>query len=100
MPSEGNALGRFSLAVGIVAATLVFGAILCAAAGVAQGWLRLVATPLYICTATTVFLALIGILLGVAGLFGRGQRRGTAVAGLALSLLAVCMFLFALSRLR
>lgn len=96
---QNNTLGNYSLAIGVLTATTIFGAILCTAVGLQQGWLRVAGTPLLICAGTTVFLALVGILLGVIALFNKGQPRSAAIAGLVLCALAVCMFLATMARL-
>jgi len=99
MPKESNTLGNFSLGIGVLTATTIFGVILCTAAGIAQRWIQIAGVPLFICASTVAFLGLIGIFLGVIGLFGANKPRGTAIAGLVLSVLTICMFLAALSSL-
>ena len=92
-----NQLGNASLYVGIASVVLVFGIGLCAMAGVAQGWVQILGTPLYICGTSSAFLGLIGAGLGIGGLFGRGKTKATAIAGLLLGLLGMCIFIFVLN---
>jgi hypothetical protein len=92
-----NQLGNASLYVGIASVALVFGIGLCAVVGVAQGWVQLLGTPLYVCGTSSAFLGLIGAGLGVGGLLGRGKTKATAVAGLLLGLLGICIFIFVLN---
>jgi hypothetical protein len=99
MRESSNPLGTASLGLGIAAASLVFGIGVCALVGARQGWLQVLATPLFVCGASSAFLGLLGGVVGVAGLFGN-RPKGTAVIGLLLSLGGVCLFLFTLSRLR
>ena len=91
--SQENTLGKVSLGLGIASAALVFGIGLCALLGVQQGWVAVAGVPLLVCGASSAFLGLIGFVLGVVGLFGRNQRKQTAVTGLILSLMGMCMFL-------
>jgi hypothetical protein len=92
-PLQPNTLGRASLALGITSLALVFGIGLCALVGVQQGWIRMLATPLYVCGASSAFLGLIGGVLGVAGLFGANRSRAAAIAGACLGPAGVCLFL-------
>ena len=92
-----NQLGNASLYVGIASVALVFGIGLCAMVGVAQGWVQLLGTPLYVCGTSSAFLGLIGAGLGIGGLLGRGKTKATAVAGLMLGLLGMCIFIFVLN---
>lgn len=87
-----NTLGNASLGLGIASAALVFGIGLCALTGVAQQWIQMVGTPLFICGGSSAFLGFLGALLGLAGLFGKGRSRATAIVGLLLSALGMCMF--------
>jgi hypothetical protein len=91
-PQQPNTLGNTSLALGIASSALVFGIGLCGLVGAQQGWINIAGTPLYICGSSSAFLGLLGAALGVAGLFGKGRSRATAVVGLALGLLGVCLF--------
>jgi hypothetical protein len=97
--SDSNALGNASLALGIASAALVFGEAICALTAAQQGWFRLAATPLFICGASTAFVGLLAIVVGVAGLFGGRRRRGTAVVGIALGVVGMCLFFGAAARL-
>ncbi|MGD8457094.1 MAG: hypothetical protein PVF83_11975 [Anaerolineales bacterium] len=89
-----NQLGNASLYVGIASVVLVFGIGLCAITGVAQGWVKILGTPLYVCGTSSAFLGLIVAGLGVGGLLGRGRAKSTAIAGLLLGLLGMCIFIF------
>jgi hypothetical protein len=98
-PPQPNTLGTASLALGIASASLVFGIGLCALVGAQQGWLRVAGTGLFVCGASSAFLGLIGALVGAGGMCGANRPKATAVAGLALGLMGVCLFLLVLSRL-
>lgn len=87
-----NTLGRASLVLGIVSVSLVFGIGLCALVGLQQGWLQIAGTVLYVCGASSAFLGLLGLVLGIGGLLGKHQRRAAALAGLLLGLAATCLF--------
>jgi len=97
IPQSPNTLGNISLALGVSSAALVFGIGFCALVGAQQGWVTIAGTPLYICGASSAFLGLIGAGLGVGGLFGSGKPRASAVAGLVIGAIGVCMFLAFLS---
>jgi len=88
-----NTVGKASLFLGILSAAFVFGIGLCAVVGLQQGWLAVAGTPLYVCGASSAFLGLIGVVLGVVGLFGKGKRRAAAIAGLLLGFLGICLFI-------
>jgi len=92
-----NTLGNASLGLGIASAALVFGIGLCALTGVAQEWIQLAGTPLFICGGSSAFLGFLGALLGLAGLFGKGRSRATAIIGLALGLGGMCLFFVVLA---
>jgi len=92
-----NPLGNASLGLGIASAALVFGIGLCALTGVAQQWIPVVGTPLFVCGGSSSFLGFLGAVLGLAGLFGKGRSRATAIAGLVLGLIGVCLFLVTLA---
>ena len=96
-PKQPNTLGNASLALGILALSLVFGIGLCAIVGAGQGWLQVAGTVLFVCGASSAFLGLLAFLLGVAGLLGKGRSRATAIAGLLLGLGGVCLFIGVLS---
>jgi hypothetical protein len=98
-PPVPNTLGNASLGLGIASASLVFGLGLCAIVGVQQGWIQVGGTALYVCGAASAFLGLLALFLGIAGLLGGRRSRATALAGLALGLLGVCLFLGVLSRI-
>jgi hypothetical protein len=92
-PPPANTLGNASLGLGLASAALVFGIGLCALVGVQQGtWIGAAATPLFVCGASSAFLGLLGAGVGLGGLFGNGRSKATAVVGLVLSLLGMCMF--------
>src|SRR3990172_1679187 len=90
--SSPNPLGNASLALGIVSSSLVFGLAVCALTAVRQGWIRLGATPLFVCGASSAFLGLLAIAVGAAGLFGAQRARGTAVVGIVLGAVGICLF--------
>jgi hypothetical protein len=87
-----NSLGNASLGLGIASAALVFGIGLCALTGIAQEWINLVGTPLFVCGGSSAFLGMLGVGLGAAGLFGKGRPKAAAIAGLILGLLGMCLF--------
>ena len=87
-----NNLGNASLGLGIASAALVFGIGLCALTGIAQNWIKLAGTPLFVCGGSSAFLGLLGALLGLAGLFGKNRSRATAIVGLAFGLFGICLF--------
>ena len=100
-PPQPNTLGNASLGLGIASAALVFGLGVCALVGVQQGTLiAAVATPLFVCGASSAFLGLLGAAVGLGGLFGGQRSKATAVVGLVLSLLALCLFFGVLAALR
>ena len=96
-PKQPNPLGNASLALGIASAALVFGIGLCAWTGVTQNWIRLAGTPLFVCGGSSAFLGFLGVILGVAGLFGKDKPKATAIVGLILGLIGACMFFAFLS---
>jgi len=96
-PKGPNPLGNASLALGIASAALVFGIGLCAWTGVAQNWIRLAGTPLFVCGGSSAFLGFLGFVLGVAGLFGKDKSKATAIVGLILGPIGACMFFAFLS---
>lgn len=85
-----------SLILGIVAAALVFSIGICALVATNQGWIQIVATPLFICGASSAFLAFIGLVIGAVGLWG-DRPKGTAAVGLILGFLAICLFIGAVN---
>jgi hypothetical protein len=91
-PQQPNTLGNASLGLGIASAALVFGIGLCALTGAGQGWIRLAGTPLFVCGGASAFLGILAGILGAAGLFGGHRSRATAIAGLVLGLLGLCLF--------
>ena len=91
-PSTSNTLGNASLGLGIASAALVFGIGLCALVGARQGWLAAGGTMLFVCGASSAFLGLIGAFTGMGGLFGSHRSKATALVGLSLSLLGMCLF--------
>ena len=92
-----NTLGNTSLVLGIFAVSLVFGIGLCALVGLQQEWLKVAATPLFVCGASSAFLGLLGFVLGIGGLLGGNRSRATAIAGLILGASGICLFLMILS---
>jgi hypothetical protein len=99
VPQQPNTLGNASLALGIASAALVFGIGLCALVGAQQGWLRVAGTGLFVCGASSAFLGLIGVGVGVGGLLGANRSKAAAIVGLALGLVGVCLFFLVLSRI-
>jgi len=91
-PKQPNPLGNASLALGVASAALVFGIGLCAWTGIAQNWIRLAGTPLFVCGGSSAFLGFLGVVLGVAGLFGKDRAKATSIVGLILGLIGACMF--------
>ncbi|HLE23665.1 MAG TPA: hypothetical protein VI701_05085 [Anaerolineales bacterium] len=91
--STPNPLGNASLALGIASSSLVFGLAVCALTAVRQGWIRLGATPLFVCGASGAFLGLLAVVVGAAGMFGASRSRGTAIVGIVLGLIGICLFL-------
>jgi hypothetical protein len=92
-PQQPNTLGNASLGLGIASSALVFGIGLCALTGLAQNWIQLAGTPLFICGGASAFLGFLSILLGIAGLFGKDRPKATATVGLILGVIGLCMFL-------
>ena len=92
-----NTLGNTSLVLGIFAVSLVFGIGLCALVGLQQEWLKVAATALFVCGASSAFLGLLGFVLGIGGLLGGNRSRATAIAGLILGASGICLFLMILS---
>jgi hypothetical protein len=91
-PEKPNTLGNTSLWLGIASSALVFGIGICALSGLNQRWLALAGTPLFVCGASSAFLGLLAIILGGAGLFGKGRSRATAITGLVLGTIGFCLF--------
>lgn len=85
-------LAKTGLTLGIVSISLVFGIGLCAVVAAQQGWIQWVATPLYVCGASSAFLGGLAVLLSLGGLLGRGSRWVASV-GLALGAGGACLFL-------
>ncbi len=92
-PQQPNTLGNASLGLGIASSALVFGIGLCALTGLAQNWIQLAGMPLFVCGGASAFLGFLGALLGVAGLFGKDRPKATAIVGLVLGFIGLCMFL-------
>lgn len=93
---QSNTLGNVSLVLGIVSAALVFGIGMCALT--APQALQLTGIPLFVCGASSAFLGLIGAGLGVGGLFS-SRSKATAVVGLLLGVIGVCLFFAVLASL-
>lgn len=96
-PREINRLGNASMGLGIAALALVFGIGACALIGASQGWIGLLATPLYVCGISSAFLGLIAVALGIGGLFGANRSRAAAIAGLLLGSAGMCLFIIILN---
>ncbi len=96
-PQQPNTLGNASLALGIASAALVFGIGLCALTGLAQNWIQLAGTPLFICGGASAFLGFLALVIGVAGLFGKNRPKAAAIVGLILGLIGMCLFFALLS---
>lgn len=92
-----NTLGNASLGLGIASAALVFGIGLCALTGVSQKWIQVAGTPLFVCGGSSAFLGFLGAILGLAGLFGKNRSRATAIVGLVLGVMGVCLFFVVVS---
>jgi hypothetical protein len=92
-----NTLGNASLGLGIASAALVFGIGLCALAGVSQKWIQIAGTPLFVCGGSSAFLGFLGAVLGLAGLFGKNRSRATAIVGLVLGMIGICLFFVVVS---
>lgn len=99
-PQQPNTIGNASLWLGIISAAFVFGIGLCALTGVNQKWIQLAGTPLFVCGASSAFLGLLSVFLGFAGLFGRNRSRTTAIVGIILGVMGVCLFFFVLSAIQ
>ncbi len=87
-----NPLGNASLVLGIASVAQVFGISLCAWTGIAQNWIRFAGTPLFVCGGSSAFLGFLGLVLGIAGLFGKEKSKATAIVGLILGFIGACMF--------
>ena len=87
-----NTLGNASLVLGIISSALVFGIGVCALTGVAQDWIKLAGTPLWVCGLSSSFLGFLALILGIMGLFGKERSRATAVTGLILGIASACLF--------
>lgn len=92
-PNRPDPLGKTSLALGVTSVALVFGIGFCGLVGLNQGWLRIGATVLYVCGASSAFLGFLALLLGFVGLFGQGKSRGPAVIGLLFGIGGILLFL-------
>ncbi len=101
-PQQPNTLGNASLGLGIASTALVFGIGLCTLVGLRQTprMIAVLATPLFVCGASSAFLGLIGTVIGVSGLFGSNRPKATAVVGLILSILGLCLFFGVLAAVR
>ena len=90
--NENNQLGNVGLALGVGATALVFGIGFCGVVGAGGGWIELVGIPLYVCGGSSAFLGLLGALLSGIGIFTGRKSRATAVTGLILGLISICLF--------
>ena len=97
MNEERNTLGKSSLWLGIASSAMVFAIGLCALSGAQQGWLAAVAVPLFVCGATSAFLGFLALVLGVAGIASGTKAKATAIVGLVLGILGICLFFFVMS---
>ncbi|MGF1505321.1 MAG: hypothetical protein GYB64_19105 [Chloroflexi bacterium] len=91
-PKQPNSLGTTSLVMGITSSTLVFGIGFCALVSANYNLFTLTALPAYICGAASAFIGLIGAGVGVAGMFTQGQQRASAVTGIILGVVGICLF--------
>lgn len=96
-PQQSNPLGTASLVLGILSAALVFGIGLCALTGITQKWIQWVGTPLFVCGGSSAFLGFLGLVLGIAGLFGSKRTKATAIVGLIFGLMGICLFIATLN---
>jgi len=101
-PQQPNTLGNASLGLGIASAAFVFGIGLCALVGFRQSpqVVGALATPLFVCGASSAFLGLLGAVIGVGALFGGNRSKATAVVGTILSLIGLCLFFTILAAFR
>ncbi|MCJ7625851.1 MAG: hypothetical protein MUO76_20355 [Anaerolineaceae bacterium] len=67
---QSNKLGSASMVLGIISLVLVFGIGICSLTGVAQGWIGVLGTVLYVCGASSAFIGLVAAGLGIGGMFG------------------------------
>lgn len=88
--------------LGIASAVLVFGIGLCALVGFQQTpqLVGLLATPLFVCGASSAFLGLIAAGVGVGGLFGANRPKAAAVVGIVLGIVGICLFFSVLAAFR
>jgi hypothetical protein len=91
-PQQSNTLGNSSLVLSILSLVLVFGVGLCALTGIAQKWIQMVGTPLFICGGSSAFLGFLSAVLGATGLFGKNRSKASAMVGLTLGLAGICLF--------
>jgi hypothetical protein len=97
-PQESGPLGKASLGLGIASSALVFGIGLCGLVGARQGWIDVAGTPLFICGASSAFLGLIGVVIGVGGMFSGTGNKALPVIGIILGLVGICLFLVILAQ--
>src|SRR3970040_2332998 len=74
-PQQPNTLGNASLGLGIASLSLVFGIGLCPLVAPKQVCTQPAGTPLCVCGASSAFLGLLSMILGLAGLFGANRTR-------------------------
>lgn len=97
-PLQTSTLGRASLFLGIASSALVFGIGFCAVTLLGTpALLQASAIPLYVCGASSGFLGLIGALVGTGALFARNTERTSAIVGIVLGLLGICLFITTLA---
>jgi hypothetical protein len=61
---------------------------------------RAAGTPLFVCGASSAFLGLLAMILGLTGLFSRDRSRATAAAGLVLGFIGFCLFIVVLNMIQ
>jgi hypothetical protein len=92
-PRQANGLGTTSLILSTLSLFLVFSLGVCAGVGKEQGWLKPLETILFLIGASSAFLGVLGVLLGLGGLVARNRTRGTAFFGLLFGAASVALFL-------
>ncbi|MCB9079391.1 MAG: hypothetical protein H6631_17450 [Anaerolineaceae bacterium] len=94
-PQEPNTLGKTSLSLSIVSIILVFSIGLCSFVARSRGLFPPpVRTAFFVIGGISGFVGFLGMVLGLAGLFGGNRQRATAVAGLVLGIAGLLIFVF------